>query len=241
MQIECSKLSFTALNQLLQETKEQQIILKGIVGQRLIASGLAGKEIVIEGVAGNGLGAYLNGCKIIAYGNVQEATADTMNCGEIVVHGNAGDATGYAMRGGSIYIRDSVGYRCGIHMKEYKSQKPTIVIGGRAGSFLGEYLAGGVIILLGLHTDNKPIVHNFIATGMHGGKIILRAKELPCAIPPNIKVEKIKRLEDSEIVEKIKQWCTYFNRDSAELLADTYLQLTVNDKNIYKQMYTSNL
>jgi len=28
-------------------------------------------------------------------------------------------------------------------MKQYKEKKPVIVIGGTAGSFLGEYLAGG--------------------------------------------------------------------------------------------------
>lgn len=241
MQIDCSKLHFTELNQKLQQTKEQKILLQGVLGQRFIAAGLADREITIEGIAGNGLGAYLNGCKIVVHGNVQDATADTMSSGEIVVHGSAGDATGYAMRGGTIYIRDNVGYRCGIHMKEYKDQKPTIVIGGRAGSFLGEYLAGGIVIVLGLHTDAKPLFSNFIATGMHGGKILLRAKEVPCAIPSHIKVEKIERLQDEEIIAKIEAWCKHFAKNSAELLADTYLQLTINDKDIYKQMYTSNL
>lgn len=49
-----------------------------------------------------------------------------------------------------------------------------MIIGGYAGSFLGEYQAGGVIIVLGLSRNKKRIVGNFPCTGMHGGKIFLR-------------------------------------------------------------------
>ena len=101
--------------------------------------------------------------------------ANTMNDGTIVIHGNVGDAVGYAMRGGRIYVQGNAGYRSGIHMKAYKEKQPALVIGGRAGSFLGEYQAGGTIIVLGLNDDSKPIVGNFPCTGMHGGKMFLRS------------------------------------------------------------------
>ena len=54
------------------------------------------------------------------------------------------------MRGGEIYVKGNVGWRSGIHMKSYLEKFPVIVIGGKAGDFLGEYMAGGIIILLGL-------------------------------------------------------------------------------------------
>mgnify|MGYP002508793462 CR=1 FL=1 len=57
---------------------------------------------------------------------------------------------GYAMRGGKIFVKGNAGYRAGIHMKAYEEKKPVMVIGGTAGSFLGEYQAGGVIVVLGL-------------------------------------------------------------------------------------------
>ena len=41
-------------------------------------------------------------------------------------------------------------------MKEYKNLRPAIVIGGCAGSFLGEYMAGGIIIILGLDKPRTP-------------------------------------------------------------------------------------
>ena len=42
------------------------------------------------------------------------------------------------MRGGEIFIKGDVGYRVGIHMKAYLDHQPKIVVGGKAGDFLGE-------------------------------------------------------------------------------------------------------
>ena len=124
--------------------KASSITLKDVNGQRYIGCGVKGNyKLDIFGTPGNDLAAYMDGLTINVNGNVQDATGNTMNGGEIIIHGRAGDALGYAMRDGSIYVKTDVGYRCGIHMKEYKDAKPSIVIGGCAGSFLGEYMAGG--------------------------------------------------------------------------------------------------
>ena len=116
------------------------------LGQRYIGAGQSEGTIILNEVPGNALGAYLDGANIIVNCSAQDATGDTMNAGEITIHGSTGDAAGYAMRGGAIYVQGDAGYRAGIHMKEYKEKVPVLVIGGRTGSFLGEYLAGGVIV-----------------------------------------------------------------------------------------------
>ena len=149
MIIDAKRLGFAELNEKIRKTDGDCRIV-GCLGQRFIASGMGGKSIDIDGVPGNALGAYLSGAEITVNGNAQDAVGDTMNDGRIVVHGNIGDAAGYAMRGGEIYVKGNAGYRAGIHMKEYKTKKPAIIIGGRAGSFLGEYQAGGLILVLGL-------------------------------------------------------------------------------------------
>ena len=129
-----------SLNRKIRET-EGDVTVTGCLGQRFIAAGLDNKTVFIDGIPGNALGAYLNGAEITVHGNAQDAVGDTMNSGRIVVHGNIGDAAGYAMRGGGIYVKGDAGYRAGIHMKEYKEKRPVMVIGGRCGSFLGEYQA----------------------------------------------------------------------------------------------------
>lgn len=143
MKIDAANLSHKELNDALRKD-ERRFTLTGCCGQRFIAAGMSDKDIAIEGIAGNALGAYLNGACLTVNANAQDAVGDTMNEGKIIVKGSIGDAAGYAMRGGKIFVRGNAGYRAGIHMKEYKGKIPVMIIGGTAGSFLGEYQAGGL-------------------------------------------------------------------------------------------------
>ena len=104
--------------------------------------------------------------KIEVYGNAGDGLGNTMNSGTIIVHGFVGDVASYSMRGGRIYVEGDAGYRLGIHMKEYGSNKPIVVMGGCTGDFPGEYMAGGIIVVLGLTAD-VPVNGRFIATGIH--------------------------------------------------------------------------
>ena len=110
---------------------------------------------------------------------------DTMNDGAIIIHGNSGDTTGYAMRSGEIYVQGNAGYRVGIHMKSYQDMFPTIVIGGKVGDFLGEYQAGGIIIVLGIGVEGCPVGH-FCGTGMHGGEMFIRSDVMPKGLPVQV-------------------------------------------------------
>ena len=231
---------FKELNENIRQTDDKCVIIDNCIGQRFIADGLSDKKIVINGVPGNALGAYLNGAEIEVFGNVQEATGDTMNDGVITVHGNAGDATGYAMRGGKIFIEKNAGYRAGIHMKAYKEKFPALIIGGEAGSFLGEYQAGGVIVVLGLYTSGKPPVGYFCGTGMHGGKIFLRTESIPHDLPAQVSSKKAEKEDLEEIKDYIKEFCEKFSKDEEEILSGTFYVLTPNTNNPYKQLYTSN-
>ena len=189
MKITANLMHFQALNSDVRNSSDKEIIIDKWIGQRYIGSGLSGKKIKINGTPGNALGAYLDGASIEVFGNAQDAAGDTMNEGEIIIHGSSGDATGYAMRGGKIFVQGSAGYRAGSHMKAYEEKVPKLVIGGCAGSFLGEYQAGGVILVLGIGQDEScPVVGNFCGTGMHGGKIFLRTNDIPKRLPKQVAV-----------------------------------------------------
>lgn len=195
---------------------------------------------MINGTPGNALGAYLDGSSIEVNGNAQDAVGDTMNCGTIIVHGRVGDTCGYAMRGGTIYIQESVGYRAGIHMKEYKDKKPVIVIGNEAGSFLGEYQAGGLIIVLGLRSEHPFPAGRFCGTGMHGGKMFLRATELPSDLPKQIKATKARKADLAEAEEYIGEYCRLFGTDKAKIMDSKFFILTPDSANPYTRLYTPN-
>ena len=137
-------------------------------------------------------------------------------------------------------MEGSAGYRAGIHMKAYQEKVPVLVIGGTAGSFLGEYQAGGLIIVLGRGADGKPPVGNFCGTGMHGGEIYLRCNSIPTRLPAQVKAEKLDCLPEGEAAELVREWCKKFGKDSAKFLCATYYRLTPNSDNPYRQMYTQN-
>lgn len=238
-QIDTSRLEHKALNEQLKEADGDCALLH-CLGQRFIAAGLSGKNVTIDGIPGNALGAYLNGSTITVNGNAQDAVGDTMNDGEIVIHGNVGDAAGYAMRGGAIFVRGNAGYRAGIHMKEYGSKRPSLVIGGCAGSFLGEYQAGGRILVLGLHKNDKPIVGKFPCTGMHGGKMLLRGKAEGVKFPNRTIVQTAAKEDIAEFEPLIRRFCQLFGYDAEALLAEEYTLVTPDSHNPYKQMYVSN-
>ena len=239
MTIDASKIDFKELNEKIRSV-EDDVKITGCLGQRFIAAGMSDKKIDISGIPGNALGAYLDGATITVSGNAQDAVGDTMNKGTIIINGNIGDAAGYAMRGGEIFIKGNAGYRAGIHMKAYKEKHPTLIIGGRKGSFLGEYQAGGTIIVLGLHEDGKNIVGNYPCTGMHGGKLYLRSNCENIKFPKQVTAHKATDEEKDEIRNTVKTFCEYFDLDADEIMNSDFTVVLPDSKNPFKQMYVAN-
>ena len=239
MIIQAENLLFREVNEALRGPDSENTV-KGCRGQRFICAGMSDKSVTIEGVPGNALGAYLNGATITVLGNAQDAVGDTMNNGKIIVHGNIGDAAGYAMRGGSIYVKGNAGYRAGIHMKAYKEKVPVMVIGGSTGSFLGEYQAGGVIVVLGIGKDGKKIVGNFPCTGMHGGKMILRSDCKDIKFPNQVTARPADEEDMNEIRKYVSEYCKLFGENESEIMDSPFSIVTPDSKNPYKQLYVAN-
>ena len=239
MLLDAKALNHQSLNERIRESGDQ-IRLENVLGQRFIAAGMSGVTLNIHGTPGNALGAYLNGAVINVHGNAQDAVGDTMNAGRINVFGNIGDAPGYAMRGGRIFVKGNAGYRAGIHMKAYREHLPVLVIGGKAGSFLGEYQAGGIIIVLGLNDDEKDIVGNFPCTGMHGGKMYLRSKCEGIHFPHQVTARPANADDMAQIDEYIGEFCELFGYDKKAVTDSVFTVVTPSSKNPYQQMYVAN-
>ena len=237
--IDATNLDYKTLNETLRQ-EEINYTINGCCGQRFIATGMSNKNLSINGIPGNALGAYLNNASITVNGNAQDAVGDTMNSGQINVFGNIGDAPGYAMRGGRIYVKGNAGYRAGIHMKAYKEHLPVLMIGGKAGSFLGEYQAGGIIIVLGLTDDEKDIVQNFPCTGMHGGKMYLRSKCEGIHFPHQVTARPAIPEDLEEIREYIEEFAEIFDYDAGQIIDGDFTVIVPDSKNPYQQMYVAN-
>ena len=237
--IDASQLDHRRLNEQIRHSPGT-LRITGCLGQRFIGAGAERGRLEITGTPGNALGAYLDGACIEVRGNAQDAVGDTMNDGRIIVHGSIGDAAGYAMRGGELYIEGNAGYRAGIHMKAYGDKLPVMVIGGRAGSFLGEYQAGGVIIVLGLTESSRPIVSNFPCTGMHGGRLFLRSDCKNILLPGQV-VARPAGQEDLRSIETYLQtFCHLFGGRCDDILRHPFTVIEPNSSNPYRQLYVTN-
>jgi glutamate synthase domain-containing protein 3 len=173
--IDARAMHYTPLNQVIRQAVAAgatEIEIDHVMGQRFIADGLRGDvTITIHGVPGGDLGMFMSGPTCIVHGNCEHAPGNTMDAGKIIIHGSAGDAVAHSMRGGKVFVRDDIGYRGGIHMKQYLEKRPILVIGGSARAFLGEYMSGGLILILG-RKSGRPETDRGLGSGIHGGKII---------------------------------------------------------------------
>jgi glutamate synthase domain-containing protein 3 len=242
MRIDARGMHYKELNELIYsavKNGEKEITLDNVNGQRYIGCGLTDDvNIEINGVPGNDLGAFMSGPKIVVRGNAQDGVGNTMNGGTIIIHGDAGDIAGYSMRGGKIFIKGNVGYRTGIHMKAYKDLYPILVIGGRARDFLGEYMAGGLLIVLGLGIPrNSSPVGNYVGTGMHGGEIYIRGKVEKYQVGKEVGIEKPNEEDYKRIAGLLKEFCSYFSISLDEVMSGEFIKLVPLSHRPYGQIY----
>lgn len=115
-----------------------------------------------------------------------------------------------------------------------------MVIGGTAGSFLGEYQAGGVIVVLGLEAKDKKIVGFFPCTGMHGGKMFLCSDCKDVKFPSQVTARPADEADMEELKAYVSEYCEVFGYDMNEVLTSPFTVVTPDSKNPYKQMYVAN-
>ncbi len=204
-----------------------KILMKNVCGQRYIGTDINSPvEIEIEGTPGNDLGSFMNGPRITVHGNAQDGCGNTMNEGEIVVHGHAGDITGLSSRGGRIFIREGVGYRTGIHMKEYGNKKPIIVIGGAAQDFFGEYMAGGVLVLLALNMKDSDYHRTrYMGTGMHGGVIYMRGRLESHQLGREVGTAELNGADHEVLSGLVGQFAGHFDLNADKILRHEFTKL----------------
>lgn len=215
--------------------------LAGVNGQRYIGNAITGNDlrIEIEGVPGGDMAMFMNGPTIVTSGNAQDGLANTMNAGCVYVNGDAGDVLGYGMRGGKVFVKGDVGYRVGIHMKAFENLVPKVVCGGKARDFFGEYMAGGILVLLGYHTQfaGQPLVGGFCGAGMHGGTIYLRGEVEPWQVGKECGIFAADEHDMEVLRPLVEEYAQAFGFDAAEILSSPFTRLTPTSHRPYGKLY----
>jgi glutamate synthase domain-containing protein 3 len=242
IRIDARQIHYTPLNQMIRKAVAEgitEIVIDNVLGQRFIADGLRGDgvTITINGVPGGDLGMFMSGPTLIINGNADHAPGNTMDRGCIVIHGSAGDAVAHSMRGGRVYVRDNIGYRGGIHMKQYLEKRPILVVGGSARAFLGEYMAGGLLIVLGLN-GVVPLSERGIGSGIHGGEIFVRGNVNDSILGVGAKQKPATDDEKHTIAPTVKDFASKFGMDFEPLLASDFTRIAPASARPFANKYT---
>ncbi|WP_022854152.1 GltB/FmdC/FwdC-like GXGXG domain-containing protein [Thermodesulfatator atlanticus] len=242
-EIDAKDLHYRELNQLIRKAisqGEKHLVIKNVNGQRYLAAGVSAEvDIDVYGVPGLDLGAFMRGPRIRVHGNTQDGAGNTMDDGKIIIEGMAGDVVGYAMRGGKVFVASDVGYRVGIHMKAYMDKIPVLVIGGKAGDFLGEYMAGGIIVLLAMNSrypERQP-AGIFLGTGMHGGTIYVRGGISETQLSPVLKIEEIDERDEKILAEILKEYAQDLSFNFDEIMSEKFYKIRPKTHRPYGKMY----
>ena len=237
--IDAKGMDYRELNRTIRNALDEgvsTILITNVLGQRFIGDGIDKEvKISITGVAGGDLGAFMNGPLIYVNGNAEHAAGNTMSNGKIVIYGDSGDCLGHSMRGGKIFVKGNVGYRVGIHMKQFEDIYPTIVIGGKAQSFLGEYMAGGIILVLGLGSECP--VDSYVGTGIHGGTIYIAGDIDDDLLGVATKKAPVDE-EDLKIIrELVRDYNSYFNK-SVDVDKIEFIKIEPISSRPFSNLYT---
>ncbi len=145
---------------------------------------------------------------------------------------------GNCSRGGKIFVRDDVGYRVAIHMKEYQDQRPVIVIGGTAQHFLGEYMSGGVLIVLGLDLlPDERHTSNFIGTGMHGGVMYIRGELDDYQLGKEVGIADLEEKDYQILKQYVGEFATHFGYETDVILRHKFMKLFPRWLRPYGRLY----
>ncbi len=238
--IDAEGMHYTPLNKRIRQAVADgadEIVLENVLGQRFIANGLRGDAtITVHGVPGGDLCMFMSGPTCIVHGNADHAPGNTMNAGKVVIHGSAGDAVAHSMRGGTVFIRDNIGYRGGIHMKQYEEKRPILVVGKNAQSFLGEYMAGGLLIVLG--TDGSTYAGRGVGSGIHGGEIIIRGDVDESLLGVGAKKLPLTDDDRKRIAPVIRDFAEAFGLDPEPLINAEYTRIVPASARPFAGKYT---
>jgi glutamate synthase domain-containing protein 3 len=241
--IDCRRIYYKYVNEAVRRAFDQgarTVKLLNVNGQRYIGTGLKGadRRIEVHGTPGQDVAMFMDGPTIEVFGNAQDGVGNTMNAGAIVVHGGAGDVLGYGMRCGRVFVEGDVGYRVGIHMKAGESLRPVMVCGGKARDFFGEYMAGGLLVLLGMNSRLRgPIVGGYLGTGMHGGEIYLRGEIEPWQCGSDVRIAAAGNDEMTALGVVLADFCAAFGMDLSEVLSAPFTKVTPSSNRPYGGRY----
>jgi len=111
-------------------------------------------------------------------------------------------------------------------MKQYMEKKPVLVIGGNARAFLGEFMAGGLIVLLRLdQKEPEPFAEMSLASGIHGGAIYIRGPVEKWTLGIGAAAREATAEDLLVITPYVQEFAEQFGLNPAEILSSMFTRI----------------
>lgn len=147
------------------------------IGGRLWRAGSEPVLVKVTGPAGQRLGSFGFPNTRIEVAGPTSDDVGWLNAGaHIVVHGNAANGAANGMSQGKVYIAGNIGAR-GMTMTKHNPRfdPPELWVLGSAGDYFGEFMAGGIAVICGVHPQHRENILGYRPlVGMVGGKVFFR-------------------------------------------------------------------
>ena len=147
------------------------------IGGRLWRAGNDPVHVTITGQSGQRLGSLGFPNTVIEINGPASDDVGWLNAGaRIIVHGHAGNGACNAMAQGKVFIGGNIGSR-GMTMTKQNPRfaPPELWVLGSVGDYFGEFMAGGIAVVCGVHPQDPDNVLGYRPlVGMVGGKVFFR-------------------------------------------------------------------
>ncbi len=234
--IDAGNIDYNMLDREIVKYHGNHIYVNNVAGHRYIGMTFPGehRNVTLYGNAGNCLMNLNENNTVMVKGNVADDCCDSMSGGIVKIFGDAGDVLGQALSGGKICVDGNVGNRACIQMREYGASIPKVIINGKFDDYLGEYMAGGTILVLSNSSINFG---KYIGSGMLGGKIFIRGKikSKNIGVQPASMVKKgmLKALKIAGIIEEF-QYTKFIRKNFIDIIREL-----PEDARMYTRKYYS--
>jgi len=101
-----------------------------------------------------------------------------------------------------------------------------LVIRSTAQDFLGEYMAGGILVLLGLNLgEGEYHKAKFISTGMHGGLIYIRGNVEDYQLGKEVGVGELEENDYRILRQCVSEFAARFSYEAEAILRRKFMKL----------------
>jgi glutamate synthase domain-containing protein 3 len=123
-------------------------------------------------------------------------------------------------------------------MKENEQHAPVVVVGGTCQDFFGEYMSGGIAVLLGLNLDETAMhTGNFMGTGMHGGRIFVRGTVDPTHLGKEVVLTELSGGDWCDLRPLLEEFSGLFKVPITAIINKQFKKLIPKNNRPYGNLY----